>query len=318
MRNFVKILILATVIGSCTKAPDKAIRTDRKIVGRLFLLDTLTQTVLNTPMVKKKVTIRDADSKDTVNYLYSTTTGDDGYFTFSNLIEGKKYIINYNETVGGIVYTAQAASAAPSQSLALYASIDVSRQKGLIFKVRDYTGNILKDASVCVFTSATNVGYVNKSCEGSSSQLKTDPAGHAFVFGLQNARYYTVSTATVNGMPLLSRDVSDVAGAVKTVEIVLKKPNGIHIETVDANQQIIGNVNICVFTSSILFEKENCDGSNFQLATNSSGQVDKYNLDNNTYYLYARKIVGKDTLVAKSTITVNDIITSVRQVLIKK
>jgi hypothetical protein len=311
------LLILAVLIG-CKKAADGDLSGDKTIIGRLFLLDTLTKSAINTPLAKKKVTIRYSDSKDTLNYLFSTTTNEEGYFTFSNLKEGRQYTVSYNETIDGVIYNGSDFASAPSNSVIVTGKIANKRQKGIAFTVRDFSGNKLKEASLCIFTSPTTIGYQSGLCDGSSYSLKTDAGGHASLFGIPNGNYYILSTIIINGIPLITRNEVKVADSVSYATVTLAKPNGIHFITKDANSDIIGNVNICVFTSQVLFQNGSCEGSNFQLTSNSGGQADKYNMDKSTYYILSTKVIGKDTLIGKNTVLLGDTVATCVLIMEKK
>lgn len=301
------IYILIALLGiSCDKDKNDDLSDDKKIFGRLFLIDPLANAPAQVPQTGKKLTIRYADSQDYVNYLFSTTSDANGYFAFPNLKEGRSYIIKYQETISGAVYEDSISVVAPTNTAVLAGKLATAKQAGLLVEVKDFSGNLLKEANVCLFTSDYNIGYLKGTCDGSSIQLKTNSAGKASHVGLAAGTYYLLATATIEGVVLTSTTKVDITKSIVEVKMQVTKSNGIHFITTDANSEILGNASICVFTSNILFQKNTCEGSNIQTTTDASGKKNLYKLEKGTYYIYSSKIIGKDTLVAKNTVIVGD------------
>ncbi|MBL0337018.1 MAG: hypothetical protein IPP73_17320 [Chitinophagaceae bacterium] len=103
--------------------PNDYLAGDEYVRGRLFLLDTFTQQAVGQPLAKKKVTISLASATDTVNYFLSTETDDNGYFVFQNLKKDTNYIVRYQETVGGVIYSARRIVTAPFDTLRITAEV---------------------------------------------------------------------------------------------------------------------------------------------------------------------------------------------------
>lgn len=408
---YILILLLGT---SCDKMEDGDLSGSEKVIGRLFLSDPFANVLNNVPQANKKLIIRYADSQDPVNYIFSTSTDANGYFEFSNLKKNRPYVIKYQETIGGTMYEDSVTVEAPNNKVVLIGKLATSKQAGVLVEVRDFSGNLLKDASVCVFTSDNNIGYLTGKCEGNIFKLTTNSAGKANQFGLAAGSYYLLATITIDGvlltsrtkvdignsivevkmqvqkprginltvtdynggllkdaevclfnsatsrayeeglcdgslyklttdptgtarfsgipagtyyalvnatqllMPLQGKQVITVTDKVEESKITLARPNGIQFITTDANSGPIGDVNICVFTSSVLFEKNSCDGSSIKVLSNAGGKTNLYKLEKGTYYIFASKVVGTETLIAKNTVTVDDQIVEVVLKLVKK
>ncbi len=409
------IYILIIWLGiSCEKIEDGDLSGSEKVIGRLFINDPLTNLTTDVPQAGKKLTIRYEDSPDPVNYLFSTTSDTNGYFEFANLKENRQYIIKYQETISGTIYEDSVSVTAPNNKVVLTGKVATSKQSGVLVEIRDFSGNLLKDATVCVFTSDSNIGYLNGTCDGSIFQLKTNSAGKASLFGLAAGTYYLFATKTFGEVELISRTKVDIAKSVVDLKIqvmkprgislvvtdpsgglvreakvclfnsstslayeqgtcegsiytgitdatgtvnfygmpagtyyavtsltvgeitlqgkqtilvsdkieqskiTLTKPNGIHFVTTDANSEVLGNISVCVFTSSILYQKNSCEDANVQFTTDQSGKKNLYKLDKGTYYIYSSKIIGKDTLIAKNVVNVADQIVDCVLKLVKK
>src|SRR5688500_12249873 len=102
---FIAVLVVL-LFSHCEKTPGD-LSGEKYINGRLFLYDSITQQAMGQPLGKKKVTISYADQEDTLNYLFSVTTDEEGYFDFKNLNENTRYRISYEEKIGDVTFIAR-------------------------------------------------------------------------------------------------------------------------------------------------------------------------------------------------------------------
>jgi hypothetical protein len=417
MKNLLIFSIILILFTSCNKETDGNLSGDKIMIGRLMLSDPLIQGATIVSLPQKKVVIRESQSTDLSNYMFSTTTDAQGYFRFDNLKESVEYTVAYEEVVDGILYQSDYNHQKPTNELAVIARIATNKQNGMVFQATDEFGNILKEAEICIFTNSNSPGYVKSSCDGSSYQLKTDANGKTKLFGIGAGSYYVLANKTIGGLVYTEKQLVTLANEVKQVVIKVVKPatkngisfsvtdnsgnlmkeadlcvfksntslgylngncdgssyqyktdangeakmtdipagtyyvlvskmvggvpmtakttvvvgtdpvtvnvkissgNGIRFSSTDVNGDAIGNVTLCVFTSKLLFDRDTCDGNSFQLATESNGLIIKYAMEKTTYYVYATKTIGTEVWVAKQTVVVGDAVATCDLKLVKK
>ncbi|GEP97975.1 carboxypeptidase-like regulatory domain-containing protein [Chitinophaga cymbidii] len=279
------------------------------IRGRLFLVDTLTQQATGTPLAKKKINIKYASSTDTLNYLFTTTTDDEGYFLFSNLKENTSYRLLYEETVNGILYMADSAATAPTDTMRLIARLADSRQNGIHIMTTDINGGVIKDVSICIFNSPS-LGYTSGSCDGSNYTITSNAAGQAFQFGLPQGKYYLFATAKIKDLTLTVKDTLEINGQVKYDTLRFSLPNsnnGLQYTVLSPEGNPVSGAEICIFSGTNTGYLDNsCDGSNFQLTTDVSGKASRSAFTPGTYYLLIKDTVNKIPFMAKDTITIGN------------
>lgn len=304
-----KLLFILTsfilVFSVCNKPmPNDFLAGDEYVRGRLFLLDTFTQQAVGQPLAKKKVTISLAASTDTVNYFLSTETDDNGYFVFQNLKKDTSYTVRYQETVGGVIYSARRTVTAPFDTLRITAEVAQGSQNGLQLTVLDPSGAVVKGAKVCVFNSASIAGYNTNGCDGNTYELTTDIAGHTSKYAIPQQKYYFNAKLEVNGIPLFAKDSVEVGSSIKFHTIQLKDPNGMQFTVMDSLGTRLPNASLCVFTSLALFQRDTCEGRSFQLTSSANGSAIQYNLPISRYYIYCTYQTGSFIWVARDTMDV--------------
>lgn len=308
-------LVISCVYLSCKKYHDlkenDLMKNPSYIQGRLFLTDTLTQSAVNVPLGGKKVTISLKDSPDLLNYIYSSTTDAEGYFSFENLSADLNYRVSYSETVGGKLYAVDTNGvAAPNGKLVLVAKLKKAGQKGIVFTVTDSLGKRLPGVDVCLFTSPITAG--TKTCDGSNYSAKTDANGHAPIFGLNAGSYYSLSKLSIDGILYFFKGITVVRDEVEEVSVIIKpepakQTNGLKFTMTDAYNSTISGGKICLFTSKVLFARDTCEASNYSLQTDPTGKVSVMNIPEGKYYIFAEvalkdfKLLLRDSVVLGST-----------------
>jgi hypothetical protein len=272
------------------------------IRGRLFLYDQLTQQANGTPLAEKKVSVGYESSPDSLNFLFSATTDKDGYFIFPNLKKNTAYRVYYEETMGGVLYRARDTAIAPIDSLRLTAFVALTGQNGLHLTVLDPSGSAVNGVSSCVFNSPAITGYTNNACDGNTFKLTSDAFGHASRFSIAPGTYYINSSIDINGMPWISKDTIVVSTHITFDTIRLKIPNGMRFTVMDSLGTRVADASVCVFTSLALYQRDTCQGSNFQLTSSVNGEASRYNLPQQRYYIYSTFITGSFIWATRDTI----------------
>src|SRR5688572_19844608 len=106
-----------------------------RISARMFLYDTLTQHGQYIAQPKKRITIIPVEQSDTLNYLYSSTSDDNGYFQFKYLTRNKRYRLIYEETVSGVLYRGDTIIIPPSANFPYIVSPSLDRQRGIYYTI---------------------------------------------------------------------------------------------------------------------------------------------------------------------------------------
>ncbi|HEY0065738.1 MAG TPA: hypothetical protein VGB46_00195 [Flavisolibacter sp.] len=302
-------ILLFAIIAGCSKFRDMKGTDDFKdgayIRGRLFLVDSLTQNGIASPLGNKKLTISYADSQDTLNYLYEVSTSADGYFTFPNLRTDKTYRIRYKETLNGILFSADQ-NATTADTVRLFARVALTGQTGIHLVLSDSTGPVRGD-TICVFTSSFQ--FNSNNCAQATYSLITDTFGRASRFNVPPGKYYFYSTLTVNNHAYEVKDSMVVTNKVEFDTLRLRsrgERNGFFITVMDDAGMRVPNVQLCFFTSRQLFLRDTCQGQNFSVNADTNGDAIKYDLMPGKYYIFSELNYPNFSLVARDSIIIAD------------
>lgn len=274
--------------------------------GRLFLTDTLTQGLVNSPLGGKTINLLFSEDTDTLNYRFSTVTDANGYFKFPKINGKKTYRLIYNETVNGKLFRADTIGISiPQEKFELSASLMMTGQTGVIYKAQDTKGNPLGSVTIC--TSKSPLSYNNNNCDGSLYSSTTDIYGHVSAFGMSAGEYYAVAKATVNNVAYLGKLTFKISDKVekRTITLDIQNPvnNTLSVTVVDQNNAPVGGARVCLFTSQIIAARDTCEGSNYSFLTGPSGTGSISNLVPNSYYILADgsvtnyKLLGRDVVI---------------------
>ncbi len=298
---FVSIVFISL---SCNKNSVEGDLSGKEYIrGRLFLTDTIAQRVTAVPQAAKLINISYGNVSDTLNYLTTVKTDDQGYFIFQNLKKDKPYRIYYEEKVNGIYYSAVARTNAPVDTLHLNASLALKKQNGLFYYVSDPSGGAIKGVKVCVFSNPT--AYSSGNCDNANYPLTSDENGHAYKIDMSKGIYYIQCSVKINATDYIFKDTVKIEDTVvfrkRNLSEAQNTKNGITIFAVDQLGAPIGGATFCFFTSSILY-KDTCDGSNFQVQADINGKAEKADLQQMKYYIYGHFEQGKQIFYSKETI----------------
>jgi hypothetical protein len=309
MKKGTIILLITCLYFNCNKKNVEGDLSGKEYIrGRLFLYDTITQNLIASPLANKTINIAYADSPDTLNYLFSIKTDDQGYFIFQNLTKNKKYRVYYEEKINDIYYTGLALSYAPIDTLKVDATLSYKKQNGIYYSIRDSLGGAIKGVKVCIFSNVTT--YNTGSCDASNYSLTTDEFGHAYKFNLIQGNYYVQASIKINNLNFSLKDTISIRDSIVSKELVLKqnKVNGFHYTILDSSGFRIGGATLCIFTSQVLFNKDTCDGSNFQVVSDINGIATRTDLQPGRYLVYGNIQQGNTIYYAKDTINIGNTI----------
>ena len=307
MKFLLPIILIGFFINSCNKSNVKGDLSGKEYIrGRLFLYDTLTQWALGTPLSNKTINISYRDSPDTLNYLFSTKTNDQGYFTFENLKANVKYRLYYEEKINDIYYTAKTFSNASVDTLRVYADLAINKQNGIFYQITDKTGGPVKGAKVCIFSNLTS--FNSGVCDASNYSLTSDDHGRAYKFNISHGIYYVQGSILLNNTNYRFKDTVSVENTIVFTKKTLTEvtTNGFNYTVLDTTYNRIGGASLCIFTSQVLFNRDTCDGSNFQVQSDIYGIATKTDLQPGRYLIYANIKQGNIIYYDKDTINISN------------
>lgn len=298
------ILLTAVILFQCSEKDIEGDFAGKEYVrGRLFFTDTLTQQSVGVPLAKKKVSLGYADSPDSLNFLFTTTTDDEGYFLFQNLRSDKVYRLYYEEKIGEVLYTGWDTVQAPSNQKPLIAEVALNKQSGMHFVVTDPAGGRIKGAKICIFSNASS--YTAGICDASNFQLTSDDYGRASKVNISPGIYYILASFSAGTTTLTRKDTVVVNNRVEQRPLQLQPANannGVNYLVLDSTGARMSGVSLCFFTSPVLFSRDTCEGSNFQLFSDINGAATKQDIPQNRYYVYGYLKVGDIAFAGKDTL----------------
>ncbi len=299
-------ILTVVVFSTCTeKDVDGDLSGDQYVRGRLLLIDELTQQATGTPLAKKKIFLSYADSPDTLNYLNSVTTDDQGYFIFDRLRSDKEYKFYYEEKVGDLNYTARRTAIPPKDTLLLPAYPNTNKQNGIHITVTDESGSQVKNATVCIFSNVS--AYAGGTCDGNTYSLTTDDFGRAFKFSIPRTTYYIRTSFKFGNTTLTALDTLKVEDTVVRTNLTLRfapASNSISYLVLDTANAKVAGVNVCFFTSPQLHSTDSCAYSNFQAVSDINGIAVRQAVPQGRYYVYG--VIGSNNVffIGRDTIDV--------------
>jgi hypothetical protein len=179
------ICACACLLFACTKRKKQ---DNLFIRGRLFLLDTIAQQAINQPLSGKTVRLA-ASATDSLNFIVTRKTDTAGYFLFDLPGDGKNdYYVRYDETVNGVHYTANAPAANAQDNVLLVATIDQSKETGILVYTRDASAGIMPASKLYIYNSQVLAALNDPN--GVRDSLLTDANGRAFKLQYPAGTYY--------------------------------------------------------------------------------------------------------------------------------
>ncbi len=228
MKSFLTIALIITTtlfLVACEKYKKAKNDADGNLYlhGRVFYNDDITTTGTVKQLGKTVVKIG-YPADNGVNYLYTTTADDEGYFVFKNLSSETDYLILADSTVNGIKFTGRL-------PIKINASLDTARlilqpnevtQNGFVYTVKDNLGGIVKDCAVCVFSSFVLAS--RDTCAGSTYQLTTSEYGRANKMNISPGTYVTVFRGGSDTLILKGRDtITITANGIVRKSVIIRR-----------------------------------------------------------------------------------------------
>lgn len=175
--------MIITILNSCQKSINNS---NNFIRGRLFLVDTITQNSIGKPIANARVRL--STINDSLNFIYSVNTDNEGYFNFT-LISGsdKEYNVSIDTIIKNYSYIGRSKVQAGDDNVVLSLQLNETNQNGLILFARDNLGNPLPKSIFSIYTSESLALLDNKL--GAFAEMESDENGKAFKISIPKGKY---------------------------------------------------------------------------------------------------------------------------------
>lgn len=307
MRIYILGCLFAATIFSCTKVEHQE---NLYIRGRLFLVDTITLNVIDSPLANKRVMLA-SNNGDSLNYLYADTTDANGYFLFDLLNDDKtSFVVKYEEKVNTYLYTAEDTVSKGENNIAVVASLDQKKQNGLHIVVMDINGTRISNTTAWVFNNPTF--FASGSSTGKNFDLITNSYGISSKLNIVPGPFYGIRIKTrIGNIDFEGTGTSAIGNAgIETIPITLVQTKMGFELLIQDNQSPPGPINnaqVYVYKSQTVFQLDvtNTNASH-NLSSDASGKCELYNIESGIYYLRVIKDIGNDVLKAETSVVVNE------------
>lgn len=294
--------LLLMLLWSC----NKGIEADNQYLrGRLFLLDTITQTSKGVPVANRKVLL--SLPGDSLNYLYSTKTDADGYFSFTLLADGQNdFVLRTFDSTKGYIYRSRKDVKRGQTNLVLVEQLDETAQNGFVLKTTDESGNLFTGAKVYFYKSLALA--VQNSPAGFIDSFTSNKDGKLFKLGLAPGLYYVNALKTVD-TAIFQRTLKQVnipatGFLYDTIQLnrkVTNYRNGFTLVVMDSLGGYIPNATVYLYNSQVLAASNSLLGVLESFPTDGYGKKSRYDLPAGDYYINVSKILS-DTITYQSLV----------------
>ncbi len=292
--------MLSCIVSACRKG----IEFDEQYIrGRVFMTDTITGFIKDIPVKNKRIFL---STGDTLNYLYSTQSDNEGYFIF-NLLSDKNnsYTIFAYDTVPGVVYYSgivKANRGAKDVVLQLYPNSKI--QNGVVLYSRDSQNAALPSVTYKIYNNAT-LALANT---GSGFlYVQADTSGKGYKLNLAPGDYWVNAERTID--PFFYQrigkkiTVNSSGFTIDTMMLFLKNPvNGLNITLLETGNIPVAGAEVRIYNNLAMAQINDPATMIATVVSGPDGKLVRFNILAGTYYLNAYKLVGTDTLrrIAKS------------------
>lgn len=301
MPVLITISILLMAMQSCKKQEADDFNGNGNFAGKLVCLNPNSGELVPKPLANRKVYLAYVPS-DTLNYIYSVTTNNEGYFVFTNADKSRKYDIFFSDTLGTVWYKAVVTETADKDDILLLATPDQARQNGIAATAQDVTGAQIKDVTVSGYDShdifvADSIAGTNA---GAVFSFATNIYGKNTAYNLRPGVYYLIARKQAGPQILAGYNKTTVGyTGITPVTMLLKtgeKPYGLTIGTIDATGSKIEGVTVNVYDNHDLFRADSAantaTGAVKTVITGASGYDFWQNAPAGNYHFIAQKTAG--------------------------
>lgn len=224
MKKIFLLSLITIMIFSCKKQVEK--QEKLFVRGRLFLTDTLTQNSISVPLGNKIVQL--AENKgDSLNFLYSNSTDNDGYFVF-NLLNSYEnntgFVVRFKEKIGNYWYNAADTVVKGQDNIVLQAQLSQAKQNGFFVYIKDSLGGGIPTAKIHIYNSLVLATINNPA--GAVDSITANATGKAFKMNIPPGNYY-LNTKKVVDTFVFERRMRQIS--IPAEGIILLNPDSIRV-----------------------------------------------------------------------------------------
>ena len=316
--TFVISILFAIFYMSCKKQGNQLnndnLQGGGSIAGRLGYIDLYNGDSSIKYLGNKKVKIAFYPS-DTLNYLYSTTTDSDGYFSFTN-VANREYDIFFEDSINNILYTAIVKDSTRNNKVSLLAYPNTKRQNGVYLTTKDNLGGILTNTNVVLYSNKIlyNDDSINNTTQNKSFSITTNPNGAGIKYNIPKGKYYCKALYTLSSVSLVGYGEINVDNnGISQLPITLQ-PSITRVDffCVDSFYTPLKDVAIYLYLSRVIFNADTLGTAAVDsVYTNAYGTASKSNLKPAKYFVRANKaLFGKRYSALDSVLVAKNIIVS--------
>lgn len=311
MRIILSTIILFLLYNSCKKPDFNDLGGSSTISGIAVLNDNYSNNNIYTPV--KQLTVYLRNRTDTLSYLYTTKTNDQGQFSFNNIDNEVDYLIDAVYDVETTHYSGKMnigpnKPAKTSGKDTLLLKVDPELQNGIHLTVKDESGGAIPNAIIWVFSSPAL--FAADTSSGAIFNMTCNAYGISNKYSVSAGDYY-FRVKTYSGNTILVDEQKATVGnkGIQTVELIVRttpRPgfgNGIDMLVKDKDDNPVSNATIFFYKNyeSYILDSAKNQTSNFKLISGADGHAKSYIVNPAEYFIWARKITGpKDTLSSRS------------------
>jgi len=296
------ITFLLLVLWSC----NKGIEADNQYLrGRLFLLDTITQSSNGIPIANRKVLL--TIPGDSLNYLYSTKTDADGYFSFTLLADGQnEFILRTFDSTKGYIYQSRKEVKRGQTNIVLVEQLDETLQNGFVLKTTDESGNSLQGTKVYFYKTLSLA--VQNSPAGAVDSFISIKDGKLYKLRVTPGLYYvnalkTIDTATFQRSlkQIIIPSTGFLYDSIQLNRKITNYRNGFTLVVMDSLGGFVPNASVYLYNSQVLAASNSPSGVFESFPTDNLGKKTRYDLPAGDYYINVSKVLS-DTIVYHSLV----------------
>jgi hypothetical protein len=269
----------------------------------LFLLDTITQNSKGIPLAKTRVKL--SNLNDSLNFIYSVDTDNEGYFNFTLLGENENQLILSVDTImKSISYRSKTLVKKGDDNISLILQLDETSQNGFHFYTKDNLGNVIPKCDISIYNNEALALLDNKL--GAFATIESDENGKLFKISLPKGKYYMNASKVIGNVTFkkIALEINVPEYGFIRGNIILERQmfipqNGFNLTVQDSIGGIIPLARVFLYNSQVLATANSANGLFGNFITDSVGKLSRYDLPSGDYFLNVSKVIS-DTLIYES------------------
>jgi hypothetical protein len=241
-----------------------------------------------------------------------TITDQNGQFIKYNVTPLMYYVL-ITDSIGGLKFTVLDSVKVEAAQIAekTIVSSPVIGKNGLTIATTDALGNKMEAVTVTAYDNYDifKADSAANTATGSVKTVITGASGYEFWQNAPAGNYHFIAKKTAGSLVLAGYKHQMLAAYVADTATIRLAPvtalNTLNITVHDTDNNAINDATVYLYTSSVVALLDTVRTAfTYSVSTSAAGTATKTNLPAATYHLYARKIIGSDTLAGTGSIFV--------------